>query len=45
MYLGLSGDRSMVPNLLEIPRSTMYNFYSGCLHAMKMNDDPLISAS
>ena len=26
MYLDLSGDRSMVPNLLEIPRSTLYNF-------------------
>ena len=45
MYLALSGDRSMVPNLLEIPRSTMHNFYNGCLDAMKMNDHPLISAS
>ena len=45
MYLDLSEDRSMVPNLLEIPRSAIYNFYSGCLHAMNMNYDPVINAS
>ena len=45
MYLDLSGYRSMVPNPLEIPRSIIPNFYSGCLDAMKMNDLPLISVS